>query len=348
MKQSHILVIRISSMGDVAMTVPVLQQLLQKYPGIKLTVLTQPNFFPLFETLERTDVQAADIKWKHKGITGLFKLFFDLRKKYRYDAVADLHNVLRSQLLRFLFRLSGIKMAVINKGRKKKRQLTNLKHKRLRQLKTTFQRYADVFAKLGFPVKLDTSKQVFPKQQLPAETLPFFEYGKKYVTIAPFARHPEKMYPAAKMKKVIQLLSEQPNIQLFFVGGGRWEMERLNKLENEFPGTTNLSGKFSFKDELAILSNMHAVVSMDSANMHLASLFGVPVISIWGATHPFLGFYGWGQSNENAIQSSFYCRPCSVFGNKPCFRGDRECMERIREKSVVDRIINVINDHSSI
>jgi ADP-heptose:LPS heptosyltransferase len=77
---------------------------------------------------------------------------------------------------------------------------------------------------------------------------------------------------------------------------------------------------------------------MDSANMHLASIYGVPVVSIWGATHPFAGFYGWMQDVNNIVQADLYCRPCSVFGNKPCYRGDHACMQMITTEMLMQKI----------
>jgi ADP-heptose:LPS heptosyltransferase len=84
---------------------------------------------------------------------------------------------------------------------------------------------------------------------------------------------------------------------------------------------------------------MHLMISMDSANMHLASLFGVPVISVWGATHPYTGFYGWAQPTGNAVQIDLYCRPCSVFGNKPCYRGDHACMEQLPPELILEKLL---------
>ncbi len=342
MKLKHLLVIRLSAMGDVAMTVPVLQQLLQQNPDLQITVLTQNLFTPLFEPLERTNVYVADTKGRHKGLAGLFKLFRELRTQYRFDAVADLHNVLRSKVISFFFRSSGIKTATINKGRQEKKLLTRKKNKRLVQLKTSFQRYADVFTELGLVLSLNNSQPVFPKQNLPAAAVQLLSATKKNIGIAPFAKHKEKMYPLEKMRTVLKNLSSQNNLQFFFLGGGKMETEMLTDLEKEFPGSISLAGKFSFKEELAIISNMDALVSMDSANMHLASLFGVPVISVWGATHPFAGFYGWNQPADNAIQIDLYCRPCSVFGNKPCYRKDHACMEQLPEEKIVEKIRTTI------
>ena len=341
MKPKHILVIRLSAMGDVAMTVPVLQQLLQQNPEIHLTVLTQQLFMPLFESLERVLVYPAETKGKHKGVAGLYKLYRELKKQDHFDAVADLHNVLRSKLIRFLFSMSGIKSAAIDKGRKEKKQLTAKINKRLMPLKTTFQRYADVFLSLRIPLALNNTQQPFARQELSVTAAPLFSTVKKNICIAPFAKHKEKMYPVEKMKGVIKYFAEKEGHQVFLLGGGKDETKTLDKWEKEFPGVINLAGKFSFREELAIISNMDVMISMDSANMHLASLFGVPVVSVWGATHPFAGFYGWGQPDENAVQIDLYCRPCSVFGNKPCYRGDHACMEQLPDEMIKGKIIEL-------
>lgn len=339
MKPEHVLVIRLSAMGDVAMTIPVLQQLLQQNPAVQVTVLTQEFLAPLFETLERTTVYAAETKGKHKGLKGLYTLFRELKKEAQFDAIADLHNVLRSKIITFLFKTTGINTAAIDKGRKQKKQLTRKENKRLVQLKTSFQRYADVFGELNLPVILDTAQPVFAKRSLPTAAISFFSTGKKNICIAPFAKHQEKMYPFEKMKLVLEELSRQHNLQIFLLGGSKNELLLLNELEKEFPAVINLAGKFSFAEELAIISHMEIMISMDSANMHLASLFGVRVISVWGATHPFAGFYGWGQPADNAVQIGLYCRPCSVFGNKPCYRGDHACMEQLREERIIEKVI---------
>lgn len=341
MKPKHLLVIRLSAMGDVAMTIPVLQQLLQQNPDVQLTILTQKLLIPLFEPLERTTVYTVEPKGKHKGLKGLYKLYRELKKQYHFDAVADLHNVLRSKVISFLFKTTGIKTVSIDKGRKEKKELTAKESKRLVQLKTSFQRYADVFNSLGLPLILDVSQRPFPQQTLPPVALPLFNPAKKNICIAPFAKHEEKMYPVAKMKSIIKKLWENKLYQVFLLGGGKNETTILHEWEKEFPGVINLAGKFSFKEELAIISNMDIMVSMDSANMHLASLFGVPVVSVWGATHPFAGFYGWAQPADSAVQIDLYCRPCSVFGNKPCYRGDHACMQQLPEEKIMEKIMAI-------
>lgn len=338
MKPKNILVIRLSSIGDVAMTVPVLQQLLLQNPDIRLTILTQAFLAPLFGPLERTTVYLVHINGKHKGIAGIFRLYRELKKEFTFDAVADLHNVLRSKLLRFLFRSAGLPCSKIDKGRKEKKMLTVKKNKRLVQLKTTFQRYADVFTGLGLPVTLNTSQKIFPKRALPGKWAEIFSKKEKNILVAPFAGFDEKIYPLEKMRSFIQQLIQQPGVQIYLLGYGKKEISVLKRWEQEMAGVINLSQQCTLDEELAIISNCDLVVCMDSGNMHLASLFDVPVVSIWGATHPYSGFYGWGQKEENAVQIDLYCRPCSVYGNKPCYRGDHACMTRLQEQDILDKV----------
>jgi ADP-heptose:LPS heptosyltransferase len=326
-------------MGDVAMTVPVIKNLLQQHPDLHITVVSNAFFAPLFEELERVHFYPADLKGKHKGIAGLYRLFREL-KKNKFDAVIDLHNVLRSQILRNFFKLAGYKISVIDKGREEKKALARREHKVFHQLASTHQRYADVFRSAGLAVELNTTGPVFTKQVLPVSMQAIFNAGKKLIGVAPFAQHEEKMYPLGKMKEVVKLLANNNTILLF--GGGKYESDVLQEWEKEINNVFSIAGKISFKEELATISNLDLMLSMDSANMHLASLYKIPVVSIWGATHPFAGFYGWGQDEKNIVQIDLECRPCSVFGNKPCFRGDHACMQWITTDMITQKIANLL------
>ncbi|RYY58738.1 MAG: glycosyltransferase family 9 protein [Chitinophagaceae bacterium] len=332
------------------MTVPVVKLLLQQHPGLHLTFVSDPFMKPMFDGIERLEFVGANTKKDYKGISGLFRLSRELSRLHAFEAVADLHNVLRTKILRFF--LTGIKKAAIDKGRAEKKELTRPVNKKLRQLKTGFQRYADVFAELGWQVDLEADYANRPKP-LPG-LVPGVEHknitgnaaatgavndrtAKKLVGIAPFARHLPKMYPLDKMREVAVLLSTRSNSQVILFGS-RSESEILEGWSA--PGIYSVAGKLSFTEELNLISQLDLMISMDSANMHLASLYGVPVISIWGGTHPFLGFYGWRQSMQNAIQLDLPCRPSSVFGNKPCpVHGEQGCMEGITPEQITQHAI---------
>ena len=334
---AHILVIRFSAMGDVAMTVPVLRNLLQQHPQLQITVVSQSYLQPLFEGLERCHFYPAFLKDQHKGVTGMYRLFKELKSAAAFNAVADLHHVLRSRILSAFFRLAGYKVASIDKGREEKKALTRKENKVSSQLTPMHGRYAETFRQLGLSIALENDGPTLKRRPLPAALESMLTPGKKLIGIAPFAQYREKMYPLDKMKMVVSALAEANQPILLFGAAGA-EAIALQDWEDEFPSVINVAGKYSLNEELAIISNLHLMVSMDSANMHLASLFNVPVVSIWGATHHYAGFYGWGQDIKNIIEMDLYCRPCSVFGNKPCYRGDHACMQRINETMVLQKI----------
>lgn len=333
----NILVIRFSAMGDVAMTVPVLQLLVKKYPQVHITMLSNAAFKPLFEQIPNLSFYAADLKGKHKGINGIRKLYKELTALHKFDVVADLHNVLRTFFLRLFFLPTSTSIAKIDKGRKEKGELTVKEQKNLHQLKTSHQRYADVFGKLGFSIDLQKDGSfLIPSATTLQNTQ--IDFSKITIAVAPFAKHLEKMYPAEKMKEVLHHLIQIPSLQILLMGGGKKEVDQLNEWQVEMPELINIAGKFSLTEELQIISKLNLMISMDSANMHLASLYNIPVVSIWGATHPFAGFYGWAQDEANIVQIDLFCRPCSVFGNKPCYRGDHACMQEIAPQQVVEKV----------
>ncbi|WP_406685673.1 glycosyltransferase family 9 protein [Seonamhaeicola sp. MEBiC1930] len=334
---NHILVIRLSAMGDVAMTVPVLRALVKQYPNVKITVLTKAFFTPFFRDLPNVSVFSADVKGKHKGILGLLKLSKEL-KKLKIDAVADLHNVLRSNVLKFF--LIGIQFIQIDKGRKEKKELTSGNF--FGPLKTTHNRYADVFEQLGF--KTDLSVTTFPEKanlSKKVQALLGNPLIKKKIGIAPFAAHEGKMYPLNLMKEVINELSKEH--QIFLFGGGKHEIEKLNKIERKF-NVINLAGKLSLGEELDVISNLDAMLSMDSGNAHIAAMLGVKVVTIWGVTHPYAGFAPFNQPEGYALLSNreqFPKTPTSVYGNKYP-ESYKEASGSISPKTIIEKIKNIL------
>lgn len=339
---AHILVIRLSAMGDVAMTVPVLRAFCSAYPNIKITVLTRKFFEPIFSGIENVEVYHADVVGKHKGIFGLFKLSKELRN-IGVTVVADLHNVLRSNVLKNFFTVRGIKVVQIDKGRAEKKALTRSENKEFKQLKTTHQRYADVFGKLGYPIDLDHHS--FPeKAPLTPEIVELTKKTtKKWLGIAPFAQYQSKVYPLELLIEVIEKLDSKNTYEILLFGGGKKETTILNNIESKYDNVINVAGKLSFEDELKLIGNLDGMLSMDSGNAHLAAMFGIPTITLWGVTHPFTGFMPFAQPMENAILpnlAKYDQIPTSIYGNKfpP---GYEKVMYSIKPETVVAAILEL-------
>lgn len=337
-----ILVFRLSAIGDVAMTVPVIRSLTKTYPDTEITFVSQKFAAGFIKYIPGVRLFEVDLKGRHKGFFGILRLYLDLRKLGRFDIIADLHDVIRTKVIRFLFGFSSTKVVVIDKGRKEKKNLCKIAGKDFRQLETTATRYAKTIQAAGFNINVEFD-YLFTKAQLNEKTLSVTGIKEnKWVGIAPFAKHKGKIYPLELMEKVMTLLTRSKGVNVFLFGGGSSEKAILENWEKRFPNTISLAGKLSIEDELKVISNLEVLVSMDSANMHFASLVNTSVISIWGATHPFAGFYGWNQNPKNALQIDLYCRPCSIYGNKPCFRKDYACLNGITPESIISRINEVI------
>lgn len=333
--------IRFSAMGDVAMTVPVIDSLARRCPDLHVTVLTVSRLVPFFSWMP-ANVEVKGVKLNdYKGISGLERLFSELKAE-KYDAVADLHDVLRTKYLKWRFRMSGVPVKVIDKGRASKKAL--LGHGRTCDaLKSSFSRYADVFSALGFVSEpdfvcaFDKSSEDMSAVWNAVGTK---KSGDKWVGIAPFAAHEGKVYPLDRMRTLAGCIA-MAGCQVFLFGAGKKESALLKTWETKnVRSVCGLMG--GLKEEILLMSQLDCMVAMDSANMHMASLVAVPVVSVWGATHPKAGFLGWNQSSENVVQLDLECRPCSVYGNKPCRYGDYRCMRNISNDQIMSRVFGIL------
>ena len=223
------------------------------------------------------------------------------------------------------FNMGHFKVQHIDKHRKMRRQLVSKENKIRQQLPTSFENYVEVFAKLGFPITTNNFKSIFTAEGGNLHCLPeqigMKGENEKWIGIAPFAAHKGKIYPKEQMHEVVRLLTEKyPMPQCTCVS---WHLDGIEQ-------------------ELILMSHLDVMLSMDSANMHMASLTGIPVVSVWGATHPMAGFMGWNQDEKNAVQIDMDCRPCSIYGQKPCIHGDYRCMTGIKPEMIVEKISAIL------
>lgn len=337
---ANILIMRFSALGDVAMTIPVIYSFASKYKNHNIWVLSQTNLKSMFDLApENVHFIEADFKSKHKGVKGLNTLFLEL-KKYNFDFIADFHSVLRSHYLRLRFQLAGIPTKKIKKGRCEKSKLIRRNNKHLFQLKSSFERYHDVLQSLGFEFELNF-ESIYENNVITDLHLSS-NYTKvstdKWLGIAPFAKHKGKIYPLELQLKVIEHFANKKDVKVFIFGGGKEEKIIIDSWIERFPNIESSIGKLNMSQEIALMSQLDVMYSMDSANMHLASLANTAVVSLWGATHPFAGFMGWNQPATNAVQIDLPCRPCSIYGNKPCYRKDYACLNQIEPIKIIRAI----------
>ena len=335
------LILRFSSMGDVVMTVPVIRCLEKKYPENKFIFVTQPKFKPFFEEFKNVEVFELDLKKRHKGFLGLFKLFSDLFK-LNPSRIADLHSVLRTHVLSLLFSFTLKNVSVVDKKRKERKALTRKSNKIFKPLTLMHYSYQEVFNKLGFDIDL-TKDHTYPASRNLVLNLKDFQINSNtLIGIAPFAKHAAKMYPLDLMQKIVSYLQEKNNIILF--GHGKLEMETINRWSSAFKNVYSCEALNGFENEISLISNLDLMISMDSANGHIASVYNVPVVTLWGLTHPYAGFTTFNYKTENqfcANRDEYPLIPNSIYGNK-MIKGYENAMRTISVEEILGRVNEII------
>lgn len=338
----HLLVFRFSAMGDVALVAPVIRGFLKDNPEVKITFVTRSFLIPFFKNIPGLNTIPADFSDKHKGLKGLIRLYTDIKKSDNYDVIIDLHGVIRTIVLKSLFQLKGLKSFTIRKDRKIKE--AHLHKESIPQLKHSIERYALTFMSAGFSLTAFPPPVFIPDNQNETDADAFLKQleveNKHIIGIAPFAKHKLKVWPISKIRNLIAELEKRKNIHVLLFGGGVSENKQLELLAGRYAHCDVVD--LELATEIALMKRLKCMVSMDSANMHIAALSDIPVISIWGATHPGMGFSPWKQREELMVQVSvdeLPCRPCTVYGKGVCKRGDFACMERIS----FDKVLHVID-----
>ena len=333
----HILIIRLSSFGDVAMTVPIVSTLRLNYPKLKITILVPEHFAPLFNQIPHLNF--LYFKQTNKSFIGLLKLSRKINR-IKPDFIIDLHNVLRTKLLVFFlksFKKNKLKYYKLNKGRKEKKDL--IKGIKKEQLKSMHQRYADVFFHISINLDLKEFK-FYHKLNINFKKYDF-DSEKKLLGIAPFAKHRCKEYSTKNILKLIDLISQEINILIF------GDKNNTTKIKSIIKGKSNVfdaSSGFTLEEEMEIISNLDLMISMDSANGHIASLFGVKVLTVWGATHPFSGYGPLMQPKKNSITPSlktFPNLPVTIYG-ADCPEKYSDAINTIKPEKIAKKINEII------
>jgi ADP-heptose:LPS heptosyltransferase len=349
---TKILVLRFSAMGDVVLLVPVIRSFVTAYPDAEVTVVTRPKFASFFTNMERVVPFPADVDHTYNGILGMRELFKKLLKKASYDVVLDMHDHIRTVMLRSMFKIFFTRVVVFDKGRKEKKAISRQLNKATTPLIHTVERYRLAFEKAGFPFAIQPPPYFRLKESAIEETNEWLKTNniikkEKWIGIAPFAKHLTKIWPLDNYSKLMSELIERSPIKFFFFGGGEKEIKFFKDLQQKFPAHCVLvAGQLKLQHELALIEKLDLMLCVDSSNMHLASLVGIPVLSIWGGTHTDVGFGPYGKGEESIIQISreeLTCRPCSVYGKEKCYRGDFACLTWITPESVAARINKIIS-----
>ncbi len=342
-KIKTILVIRTTAMGDVAMTVPVVNQFMEQNSDVRIVFLTSSPFKPFFRYLSGSiTIETADFHGVHSGFKGIVKLYKELSSKYDIDVILDLQVKLYSLVMSLLFKVfSGVSTIRLDKGKKDKKEITRRNNKIRRQLPKMLFRYADVFKSAGFD--FDFKEIPYSHRETIPEKYSFLD-GEKLIGVSPLASFEGKQLPLPLLRSVIERLIERlPEYKLLIFGGGRYEKMVGDSLESFYKGHVfSTIGKMNISLEMDLMSNLDLMISMDSSAQHVCSLLGTKVLTIWGATQPMTGFLGYSLSDENVLTIAMDCSPCSVYGNKECYMGDRPCLSTMTAEQIVGKVEQLI------
>lgn len=334
----RVLITCFSSISNVAAIVPQLYGLTCDYPEHEFVVLSRSFLRPLFDKLNNVTFVGGDIRGAHKTPIGVFRLFKEL-KALRPDVVLDMQRSWRTKMIARLFMLSGTKTLAIGFASGEQKKLIKKGAKKYHPIPTIFDRQARLYAKIRLKVNDSFEKLYEPSADQVAKITEL--YGEKqgrWIGIAPFSIARGKTLPFRKMKNIIAHFDKKPDTKIFLFGAGEMENELLSDWQSLYENVYAVHTSLQLDDELALMNQLDLMVSMDSANMHLASLMAVPVVSVWGATHQYSGFLGWKQSTENCVGVDFSCRPCTAHSDKKCKYGDYRCLESLHSSKIIEII----------
>ena len=338
----NVLVMRLSVLGNVAMTIPVLYPVCKANPDTRFIMLTKKWPASMFhDRPANLKVVDFDVKENHRGLFGLLKLAAQLYKLYDIDAVADLHNVSGTWIIDAYLRARGAKIARLDREKPKRKALVT--HKTKDPVTPIHERYRWVFRELGFETP-DNFTHLYEGREMPQSSIvPQKEPGQRWIAISPFSSHRQKAYPLELMEQVIERLSNQENYWIFLMGGGKSEKIALRPIARKYKHVISMAEvKHRFIDEYALLAKCDLMLTMESANMPLASLVDLQAMTVWGPTSPACGYLGYNQVVEDDIQLDMDCRPCSITGDKPCKYGDFRCLKNIKPEDIANQVIKAV------
>ena len=327
------MIIRFSALGDVILVRPIIQLFLKTYPDVRVWMVSNINNKSIFDFDERLKFIGIDFNSKEKKIFQIAKKVKVVSGNINFNGIYDLHDVIRSKILCLILYSKTDVSRVFEKQRSLKNKIISKKIG-LQKLKTSSEEYLNCLKK-DFE-KLDFSNI--------CKSLKGSDNKKNIIGIAPFSAHKTKIWPLSNYQKIINHFNTFKFV-IFAFGSQELEYSKTYFLKNK--NCSVIDGNLDLNEQMELINSFKVFISMDSANMHLASLTSTKVVSIWGPTHPFLGFrplfneeFIVQLSNEENSE-----RPISVYGKikKIDTVKGKQSLSRIGPERVIEKINLAIN-----
>jgi heptosyltransferase-2 len=327
----HILVIRLSSLGDILLTTPVLRVLREYCPAAQLDFLTKAAYQDVLRTNP-----CVDRLWLWEPQQGLREMLRRLRQT-RYDIVVDLHRTLRSRLLSHGL-LAKRKLAY-TKRTIRRALLVHLGWNTLRAMTPVPELYMAPLRYLGMTAPLpplemhlttesQEAMQAYLQQALPESRV------RPLLAVAPGARWSTKRWPVERFAAVAQALARTQQAAVVVLGSAE-DRQLAQELHQQLSvPVLDSTGQLSLMHTAALLQQCHLLLSNDSGLMHMAAALRVPVVAIFGPTVQEFGFYPF-QATAQVVSAAIACRPCSTKGSTRCPRGHHQCMQQVTVADVL-------------
>jgi ADP-heptose:LPS heptosyltransferase len=331
-----ILIVRLSSLGDIVILTPLIRSLRQKYPGAEIDFLIKQEFqaVVLYNPF-LNKVITYDTK---TGFSGFVNLARQLAAR-NYDLILDMHTNLRSRLLQVI----------------RRRPLLRYKKPRLARF-LLFYCWLDLFApdfnllsayyQVVAPLGIKPAPHLSPEIFLPEEVAKVAQnilirhrILSDYVVILPIATWPNKLYPLAKYRAVANQIKQELGLEVVWLGG-RLDAQ-LQRLKQKPAAGAVIAGETTLLEALAILKNARAVIGNDTGLTYAAEALGVPIVLILGPTARQTGAGAY-RSESIVLERQLWCRPCSQKGDRSCYRTRRHCLELIEVSEVFEALEKIL------
>lgn len=336
--------LRLSSLGNVAMMVPLLTKLSQSNPDWRFVVVSLKPLDPLFYGLNNVIFYETPAQVEHS--THMLELYHQL-KHFKADIAIDLQGDFRTWRLMTHFRWDRVKTYRIPSNKVSQQLLIRKGYTSAQPIETEIERYEAICREAGFRVEGDVP---LLKVNPFAEQDVIEHFGTKqgrWIGIAPFAKHLSNVLPFRTSKEVIDYYSRQPNTHIFLFGAGHVETEMLKQWADQWTNVDSVTDILSLDSELELMRKLDVLFCMDSANQHLAALVGTPTVSAWCATHPYMGFAAWGKGSTYILQLPLECRPCTVHGTEKCRLHTFACRQ-ISSEMIINRMDSLLTNTNNL
>ncbi len=321
-----ILIIRLSSIGDIVLTTPVIRCVKQQILNAEVHFLVKPQFRDLLKSNPYIDKL-------HSLKESLTDTIVQLKKE-KFDCVIDLHRNQRTFVIKKFLQTQHHSF---DKQNIAKWLLVNFKFNGLPQLHVV-DRYMKTVSSLGVENDGKGLDYFIPEsEQIGLEHLPH-AHRAGYIGWVTGAAHQTKKFPADKIIRICRSI----NFPVVLLGGNEEKEEGQRIAETSGTQVFNACGMFSLNGSASLVQQAKLIVTNDTGMMHLAAAFQKPVISLWGNTVPAFGMYPYygnsGQKAEMVEVEGLNCRPCSKLGYKKCPKKHFKCMELLDESKIIELI----------